>query len=122
MFRDGSHLITRQLERAIDDVAQTFDGFHFGRFDVRYADVVLFRAGEDFAIVELNGVTSESTNLYDPRHSLIRAYRILFRQWSILFRIGAANRRRGYQASAAGDILRAIIGSYRRPRPSPLAD
>src|SRR5690348_17795168 len=35
MFRDGAHLITPRLERAIDEIAQSCDGFFFGRFDVR---------------------------------------------------------------------------------------
>ncbi|MEO6435815.1 MAG: VTT domain-containing protein, partial [Tepidisphaeraceae bacterium] len=106
MFRDGAHLITPPLEDAIDRVVQTFPGFHFGRFDVRYGDVEAFQRGEDFAIVELNGVTSESTNLYDPSWSILLAYRTLFFQWSLLFRIGAANRLLGAQPSRLRDVVR----------------
>jgi hypothetical protein len=113
MYRDGSHLITPQLERKIDQIAQTMDGFFFGRFDVRYSDVERFKAGEDLAIIELNGVTSESTNLYDPTWSLWRAYRTLFTQWSLLFQIGAANRRNGFAASRAGDLLIEIVDHFK---------
>lgn len=73
--------------------ARRFGGFFVGRFDVRYSDEAEFRAGRGFAIVELNGVASESTNLYDPAWPLWRAYRTLFRQWALLFRIRDANRR-----------------------------
>ena len=52
----------------------------------RYSDVEKFRAGQDLFIIELNGVTSEATNLYDPTWSLLRAYQLLFKQWHILFR------------------------------------
>src|SRR5262249_14113215 len=90
-FRDGSHLKTPQLERAIDRIARNLDGFYFGRFDIRYSDIARFRSGKDFTIIELNGITSESTNIYDPSWSLLRAYGTLFRQWSILFQIGALN-------------------------------
>ena len=100
LFRDGTHLITPALERRIDEVARAFDGFHVGRFDVRYRDVEAFKAGRDLAIVELNGATAESTNIYDPRTSLFQAYRQLFRQWSIVFAIGAANRRAGAPVSS----------------------
>jgi hypothetical protein len=72
-----------------------------------------FKAGRDFAIVELNGVTSESTNIYDPPWSLLTACRTLFRPWSLLYRIGYANRQRG-QASAG--ILELLM------RVDPLAD
>ena len=52
------------------------------------------------AIVELNGATAESTSIYDPRTPLWQAYRQLFRQWSIVFAIGAANRRSGARVSS----------------------
>ena len=91
----------------VDRIAQRFEGFYFGRFDVRYADVEAFRAGRDLAIVELNGVTSESTNLYDPANSLWSAYRTLIRQWEILFRIADANRRRGHAHAGVAELLAA---------------
>lgn len=113
MFCDGAHLLTPQLQQKIDQIAQTFEGFYFGRFDVRYSDVDRFRAGEDLIIIELNGVTSESTNLYDPTWSLFRAYCTLFKQWSILFQIGAANRQRGQRPSMWPQFLSDLIGFYR---------
>jgi hypothetical protein len=108
LFRDGSHLLTPDLERAIDRIARRFDGFDFGRFDIWYSDVEAFKAGRDLAVVELNGVTSESTNLYDPANSLWRAYRTLIRQWQILFRIADANRARGCAHAGAAELFRAI--------------
>jgi hypothetical protein len=39
-----------------------------------------FEARDDLAIVELNGATAESTNIYDPSRSLLAAYRTLFAQ------------------------------------------
>jgi hypothetical protein len=122
MFCDGSHLITPQLESAIDCVAQSGEGLFFGRFDVRYSDVIAFQAGEDFAVVEFNGVTSESTNLYDPRRSIFWAYRTLFRQWSLLFEVGATGRHRGYGVSRARDVIAEMLRFYRAAQPGPLSD
>jgi membrane protein DedA with SNARE-associated domain len=122
LFRDGAHLLTPQLERTIDRVARTFDGFYFGRFDVRYRDVERFQAGEDFTIIELNGITSESTNVYDPSRSLLWAYRMLFRQWSILFQIGSMNRRAGHRPSRLAELIRDVVVYYRSPRPAVLSD
>lgn len=117
LFRDGARLMTPELERTIDLVARSFDGFFFGRFDVRYGDAARFRAGADFTIVELNGVTSESTNVYDPTWSLASAYRVLFRQWAILFEIGNRNRRRGHRPSSLGAVI-ADARAYYRDRPA----
>lgn len=122
MFRDGAHLLTPLLEQKIDQIARTFDGFFFGRFDVRYADPERLKLGQDFSIIELNGITSESTNLYDPSWSLLQAYRVLFRQWSILFRIGAANRARGERASSLRELLEEIIRFYSNRQTVLLAD
>jgi hypothetical protein len=122
MFRDGSHLLTPQLERTIDQIAQTFDGFFFGRFDVRYSDPERFKLGQDMTIIELNGVTSESTNLYDPSWPLLRAYRQLFKQWSILFRIGAANRSRGARTSSLRELIGEMTAFYSNRKTVLLAD
>src|SRR5690606_14595360 len=82
VFLDGSHLLTNELEAAIDRVCRGYSGFCFGRFDLKAESAGHLTNGE-FKIVELNGVTSESTNIYDPKFTLFDAYRTLFRQWAI---------------------------------------
>jgi membrane protein DedA with SNARE-associated domain len=115
MFRDGAHLITSDLERAIDSIARSFPGFFIGRFDIRYSSPEDFAAGRRLAVVELNGATSESTNIYDPSWSLLAAYRTLFRQWALLYRIGSANRRLGRPATSLPSLLR-LIRDHQGPR------
>ncbi|MBK8915344.1 MAG: VTT domain-containing protein [Phycisphaerales bacterium] len=122
LFRDGSHLITPALEARIDAIARGFDGFHFGRFDVRYSDPAALRAGDGFAVIELNGVTSESTNLYDPSWSVLRAYAVLFAQWSELYAIGAENRARGQPVCGLMEVLRDVRSHYRGRVISTLSD
>jgi membrane protein DedA with SNARE-associated domain len=122
LFRDGSHLLTPELEAAIDAIARPFMGFFIGRFDVRYTDVSGFMAGTDLAIVELNGVTSESTNVYDPSWSLLSAYCTLARQWSLLYRIGDANRQRGHAPTTLSALWHRLRTYYRQRRIDPLAD
>jgi len=114
LFLDGEHLITPQLEQAIDGIAKHVDGFYFGRFDIRYTDADALKAGRNFVVIELNGVTSESTNIYDPRRSLLAAYRTLFEQWSLAFAIGAANRRRGVQPTPPRQLIRRMWRFYRQ--------
>lgn len=114
-FRDGSHLETPALAAAIDDVSRGIDGFHFGRYDIRGASVDEMQAGR-FRIIELNGVSSEATNLYDPRNSLGEAYAILFRQWSLAFRIGSANRARGHRPTPLRTLLRTLARHFGDPR------
>jgi hypothetical protein len=122
MFRDGAHLVTPALERRVDAIARGFEGFYVGRFDVRYADVEAFKAGNELAIVELNGVTSESTNIYDPSKSLFWAYHTLFRQWSIIFRIAALNRARGVAPTSGRALAATLVEHLRRPNADSLSD
>jgi hypothetical protein len=117
LFLDGSWIKTPELETRIDEISRSFDGFYFGRFDIRTPSIDDFRAGRNFKIVELNGVTSEATHIYDPRNSLIDAYRVLFEQWSLAFEIGAKNRARGVKPSTLRELMR-VMGEYsQRQRP-----
>lgn len=70
-------------------------------------------AGKDFKIVEVNGVTSEATHIYDPSVSLWQAYRVLMEQWRIAFEIGRRNRDAGMVPVPASELLRSIR-SFRR--------
>jgi membrane protein DedA with SNARE-associated domain len=106
IFLDGWHLYSAQLEEAIDRLSRSVSGFFVGRFDVRYASDVSLRNGEDFQIVELNGASSEATNIYDPANSLWNAYRTLFRQWEIIFAIANENRKFGLTPTPLGTVWR----------------
>jgi len=111
IFLDGGYLRTPELEKSIDAFCRRVEGFNFGRFDIRFSSIDEFRSGAGFKIIELNGVTSESTNIYDPRYSLLDAYRILFGQWRIAFEIGAENKRRGTRATTLGILVSAVFAN-----------
>ncbi|HEX8875500.1 MAG TPA: hypothetical protein VF777_02040 [Phycisphaerales bacterium] len=107
LFCDGARLGTAALAAAIDRIATQIPGFCFGRFDIRYANPEAFARGEGFRIVELNGVLSESTNMYDPKHTLREGLSILREQWTEAFALGAANARRGARVASARELVRA---------------
>jgi hypothetical protein len=107
VFLNGSSLASPELCERFDEIARSFDGFYFGRFDVRATQGIdAFRSGRGIKILELNGVTSEATHIYHPGSSLIDAYRVLMRQWTIAFEIGAENRRRGASVSSLRTLIR----------------
>ena len=105
-FLDGEWIHTPALAHAIDRISTGYPGFFFGRYDIRTPDVEAFKRGEQFKIVELNGVTSEATNIYDPSNSLLYAYRTLARQWRLAFKIGAANRSNGAAVTPLWTLLK----------------
>lgn len=117
IFLDGNHLVTPELEAAMERIASRYDGFHFGRFDLRAPSADHLARGEGLRVIELNGVTSEATRIYDPKHSIVAAYRILFEQWEIAYAIGAANAAAGASTTSLTGILRAWM-AYRRTQRS----
>jgi len=113
IFLDGTSLVTPELERTIDRISQRFDGFYFGRYDLRVRSEDDLRAGRNFKILELNGATSEATHIYDPKFSLSQAHAILREQWRILFDIAVANRDRGARVATIRELLH-DLAAYRR--------
>lgn len=90
-FEDASELETPELIEAIDRLASGFrgedgGGLDYGRFDLRATSEEALQRGE-FGVIELNGVTSEPIQLYDPRHSFLRAWGILRAHWKHLYRV-----------------------------------
>jgi pimeloyl-ACP methyl ester carboxylesterase/membrane protein DedA with SNARE-associated domain len=116
VFLDGSWIKTEALEQVIDEISQSYRGFYFGRFDIRTPSVEDFRQGRNFKIVELNGVTSEATHIYDPQNSLFDAYRVLFKQWRLAFEIGEQNRRRRFDPTPLWALAGLLLEFKRRPR------
>jgi hypothetical protein len=112
IFRNGTHLVTPEMEARFDAIAQALPEFHFGRFDVRFERFADVQQGRGFTIVEANGAGAESTHIWDRGTSLLQAWRDLMRQYRWLFEIGAANRARGFKTMRWADFLR----DWRRER------
>lgn len=106
IFSDGSYLNSEELREAFDGIAQKLPEFFIGRFDVRYTNPDEFREGAGFKIIELNGAASESTDIYDERNSLSSAYKTLYRQWELVYSIGAENCKLGFKPASLWSFLR----------------
>ncbi len=112
IFRDGTSEITPALTARLEAIARDMPEFHFGRFDVRFDSLAALRRGERFAIIEVNGAGSEPTHIWDARTTLRRAWADQFSHYGAAWRIGRANRRRGYRPSG----LRAMYRAWRLQR------
>ena len=104
IFLDGSVAITPALTETIERISSAFSGFYFGRYDIRTPSVEDLMAGRNLKIVELNGVSSEATHIYDPKADVFQAYRVLFEQWRIAFEIGSENRALGTKPATVGEF------------------
>ncbi|MFI5155733.1 MAG: hypothetical protein ACHQEM_06085 [Chitinophagales bacterium] len=95
-FIDDSHLIDQSMTETIDNICKKIPGFYFGRLDIRYQDWESLKQGKNFSIIEVNGAGSEPTHIYDPRHSMLYAWKEIIRHLNILYKISVQNHRRGH--------------------------
>jgi hypothetical protein len=107
VFRDGTGLLTPALAERIETLAAAMPDFHFGRFDLRYRSLPALRRGEDFAVIEINGTGSEATHIWDARTSLGKAWRDQLMHYGEVWKIGRANRARGFRTSGLWPMFRA---------------
>lgn len=122
IFRDGRTLVTPALTEAVDRLAKAVPDFHFGRIDVRFTSTVALRRGSGFRVIEINGVGSEATHVWDPDTRLLDAWRAQFFHYGSAFRIGAANRSRGVATAGVWTMLREWRKQRRLMRSYPLND
>jgi hypothetical protein len=115
LFLDARRLVTPAMARAFDAISRTFEGFYFGRYDVRVPSIADFQAGRHIKVLELNGVTSEATHVYDPHYRLREAWRDLMHQWRIAFEISARNQARGIQPISIPAFFRLVFGKSAPP-------
>ena len=90
-FIDESNRIDEKLEYMIDNLCRQVKGFYYGRLDLRFNTWEELKEGKNFSIVEINGAGSEPTHIYDPRHSILFAWKEIIRHWKILYRISRMN-------------------------------
>ncbi len=112
IFSDGGRHITAALTRRIDRIMGDIPDFHFGRIDVKFHGLSSLSAGEGFRIIEINGVGSEATHIWDSSTTLAKAYRDQIMHYRLAFEIGAAMRRRGARPTAP----LALLSAWRKQR------
>ncbi|MEN8663173.1 MAG: alpha/beta fold hydrolase [Lentimonas sp.] len=114
VFLDGNRYKSNALLSKINEVLSTYEGFSFGRFDLRIPSSEDLEAGQNIQILELNGVSSESTDIYDPKNSIFHAWRVLCQQWRIAFEIGVAYRAKGVAVPTLREVLSVLRGHRER--------
>jgi hypothetical protein len=96
-FVDSSFLISEKLTNVIDEMCLQIPEFYFGRMDLMYNNWKELEEGKNFSIVELNGAASEPTHIYDPKHSIFFAWKVLAQHITYMYKISVANYKRGFQ-------------------------
>lgn len=112
-FINSNHLVNAQMIDVFDRISAQIDGFYYGRFDLKCRSLDSLFTGEGLKIIEVNGVCSEPTHIYDPKRGTYwSALRDLARHWSIIYRIARHNRRRGVPILSHARTARAFLDLF----------
>ncbi|MDY0779813.1 D-alanine--D-alanine ligase [Tenacibaculum sp. IB213877] len=91
-FINGNHLISEKLIQTFDNLSNSIDGWYYGRVDVKYNTFSALENGTDFKVLEINGVISEPTHIYDAEnYSYFKALKTIRQHWKSLFKIATTN-------------------------------
>ena len=117
-FLSGQHLRSQSLTACLDHWADQLPGFYYGRFDIKYTSWDALLAGKEFKIIEINGVNAEPTHIYDPNHTLAKAYRDIFFHMKIIHHISLQNRSLGIAPKRLKPFLTELLHTTTRKSPT----
>ena len=93
-FINGNHLITDKLQIYFDKFCENIEGWNYGRFDIKYSNFEELITKDSFKILEMNGIISEPTHIYDAsKGNYFDALKTIKAHWKILYKIGVGNHR-----------------------------
>ncbi len=106
-FLNGNHTIDKKMERVFDNITDTLEGVYFCRYDLKCTGIEELKEGREIKIMEINGVGAEPAHIYDPGYRLIQAWRDLFEQWDIIYKISRTNKMNGDEYMTLGEAYKA---------------
>jgi hypothetical protein len=91
-FINGNHLISKELEQMLDRLNKQIKNWYFGRLDIKYHSFEELVKGKNFKILEINGIISEPTHIYDPTNATyFDAIKSIKKHWKIIYAIAEKN-------------------------------
>jgi len=89
-FININNQISDALNQNFNELALKIQGFNYGRFDIKANRLEDLEKGENFKILELNGLMAEPVHIYDAnKSSYLNALKTLKHHWSYIDTHGA---------------------------------
>lgn len=111
IFEDAIHLNSSHLTEQINEISKSFEGFYFGRFDIKVPTEQHLRDGNNLKVLEVNGITSEATHIYDSKYSVFYAIKVLIAQWKLAYKIASEVKEQNPELNPPGLVK--ILGLLR---------
>lgn len=93
-FLNGNHMIDENLSNFTDRICKRIPGWYYGRLDIKYLNLENMLAEKDFKVLEINGIISEPTHIYDASHknaSFVKALISINEHWKKMAQIAKIN-------------------------------
>ena len=91
-FLNGNNLINDALIDTIDTINKQINGWYYGRLDIKYNTFEELIKGDNFKILEINGIISEATHVFDAnKYSYFDAIKAIKDHWTIVYKIATTN-------------------------------
>ncbi len=91
-FINGNHLISNELERSFDSIFHQIPNWFYGRVDLKYNSFEELKKLKNFKIIEINGIISEPTHIYDSsKISYFGVLKEIRKHWKIVYEISILN-------------------------------
>ena len=92
-FLDGKNMINNELKHVIDKLNHQIKDWFYGRIDLKYKTKEDLFIGENFKIIEINGIISEPTHIYDAtgKATYFDAINAIKNHWKIIDVIALKN-------------------------------
>lgn len=110
-FLNGNAHISPEMVAAFEPICRQISGVHYARFDLKCDSIESLQKGQ-FKVMELNGILGEPAHIYDPQYGMFRAYRDLWKHWSLLFRLHQAQLKKGYAPTPLAEAFRFARGYF----------
>lgn len=91
-FINGNSFISKELETSFDRLNKQIDGWYYGRVDIKYNNFEDLIKGENYKIIEINGIISEPTHMYDASsYTYLKAVKSIGKHWRLIYKIAKIN-------------------------------
>lgn len=95
-FINGNEFINASLESIFNGLSKKIPGFFYGRFDIKYNSLEELKEGKNYKFLEVNGIISEPTHMYDAhKGTYFEALKTIRNHWKSIFLIATNNHKNG---------------------------
>ena len=93
-FINGNNLINKELANFFNELSNKIEGWYYGRVDIKYDNLDELIEGRNLKIIEINGIISEPTHIYDASNgTYFDALMAIKNHWKLTYLIGKKNKK-----------------------------